>query len=143
MRYMGIDYGAKKVGISLSDEEGTMAFPHAVLPNTSRLIEEVAALIKERDVSAVVIGESRDLSGKENPIAVQARAFARTLEERTGTSVHFEPELYTTQEARQMPDGERTKAGKDVDASAAALILTSFFERTKPHLPPADEPELY
>jgi putative Holliday junction resolvase len=129
MRYIGIDYGSKKVGVALSDEAGTMGFPHRVLLNTSELVNELAKIANEKQVSAVVIGESRNFSGEENPIASDARAFAEELTERTGIPVHFEPETYTTQEARRFPDGTRMPGSPDVDAAAAALILSSFLER--------------
>lgn len=129
MRYIGIDYGSKKVGIALSDEAGTMGFPHGVLPNTSELVSEIAKLVAEKEVGAAVVGESRNFSGEDNPVAARAREFAERLTARTGLPVHFEPETYSTQEARRYPDGTRMPGSPDVDASAAALILTSFLER--------------
>ncbi|MBU6491090.1 Holliday junction resolvase RuvX, partial [Patescibacteria group bacterium] len=68
MRYLGIDYGTKKAGLALSDEAGTMGFPHSIVPTTLRLIDELCALIAKEDVGAIVIGESRTLAGGENPI---------------------------------------------------------------------------
>src|SRR3989344_7883518 len=40
MRYLGIDYGSSKVGLALSDDAGRMGFPHAVITNTSLLVDE-------------------------------------------------------------------------------------------------------
>lgn len=131
MRHLGIDFGTKKVGLALSDEAGTMGFPHTILPNDSRLLEEVAGLIEREGVSAVVIGESLDFSGKENPVAAHARAFADSLSETTGITPVFEPEMLTTQEARRDFEGVRTHGA--VDASAAALILTSYLSRHGNH----------
>lgn len=134
MRYLGIDYGSKKIGLALSDEAGTMGFPREVIPNAGAAAEDrVCELIKDEKVGAVVIGESRDLSGAENPIAAAAAVFAKRIRERTGIRVHFEPETYTSAEARrQFETGEKTRAQKPrspVDASAAALILTSYLSR--------------
>lgn len=129
MRYMGIDYGHKKTGIALSDEAGAMGFPHATRPTDPRLLDDIALLIQEKDVGAAVIGESKDFSGGDNAIAADARTFAEDLKARTGIEVFFEPEMFTTQAARRMPDGTRMDGSPDVDASAAALILTSFLER--------------
>ena len=132
MRYLGIDYGTKKVGLALSDEAGMMGFPHGALPNTSELLEEVTRLVREKGVGAVVMGESRNFAGEENPVAQEAKAFAKALSDATGLPVHFEPELFTTQEARRYPDGSRMEGSPDVDASAAALILSAFLEREHP-----------
>lgn len=130
MRYLGIDYGTKKVGLALSDEAGAMGFPHGVLPNNGRLIDEVLALIERKDVGAVVMGESRDFAGNENRVAADAKAFAQLIERRSNRTVHFEPEMFTTQEARRDFEGIRLPGSPNVDASAAALILTSYLSRT-------------
>lgn len=125
MRYLGIDFGTKKLGLALSDEAGTMGFPHSVISNTPQLLADIRALIEKENVGAVVMGESIGLSGEENPVAKDAHAFAQSLTEETGLPVHFEPEMFTTQEARRLPEGEREIMG-NVDAQAASLILTSY-----------------
>ncbi|MFA5942782.1 MAG: Holliday junction resolvase RuvX [Candidatus Paceibacterota bacterium] len=133
MRYLGVDYGSRKVGLALSDEAGIMGFPHAVVTNTPRLVDEVCALIAREKVGVVVIGESRSLEGGENPIAKDARKFGEQIAERAGVPIFFESEVYTSAEARRLPEKEiKSRAPKkhiDVDASAAALILTSYLTR--------------
>ncbi len=134
MRYLGVDYGSKKVGLALSDEAGTMGFPKGILANTPRLIDELCALIAKENVGAAVIGESRTLLGDENPIAKDARALGTFLTERAGVPVFYESEVFTSTEARRAPEKEiksrRIKRREAIDASAAALILTSFLSRT-------------
>lgn len=139
MRYLGIDYGTKKIGLALSDEAGTMGFPHSIIPNTPRLVDELGALIAKENVGVVVVGESRDLAGGENPIAKDAQTLGTALTEHLGVPVFYESEVFTSAEARRMPEKqEKTRAPKarvNVDASAAALILTSYLSHTKhgPH----------
>lgn len=134
MRYLGVDFGSKKIGLALSDESGAMGFPHSIISNTPKLIEELCALIAKENVGAVVIGESRNLAGGENPIAESARAFGAQITERAGVPVFFESEVFTSAEARRAPAKEpKSRAVKKypaVDASAAALILTSYLSRT-------------
>ena len=132
MRYLGIDYGTKKVGLALSDDAGTMGFPYGIVLNDSRLLDTVLALIEREHVGAIVTGESKDLSGSENPAGTEGRAFASELADRANVPVYFESEMFTTQAARRFPDGTRMKGSPDVDASAAALILTSYFSHTNP-----------
>jgi putative Holliday junction resolvase len=135
MRYLGLDYGTKKIGLALSDDAGTMGFPYAVVPNTSRLAEELQAIIERKDIGAIVIGESRTLAGSDNPVAKAARALGEILERRSGIPVSYESEVYTSAEARRPPEKVgKTRAPKRraaIDASAAALILTSYL--TKHH----------
>ena len=133
MRYLGVDYGSSRVGLALSDEAGTMGFPHTILRNTKRLIDELRVIIAKENIGAVVIGESRTLAGGENPIAEGARAFGSLITEQTGVPVFYESEVFTSAEARRAPAKEiKSRASKkhvDVDASAAALILTSYLSR--------------
>jgi putative Holliday junction resolvase len=127
MRYLGIDYGSKRVGLALSDEAGTMGFPHAVLPNSGLLIDQIKELIERKEVEVVVIGKSEDFSGNDNPIAAKAKAFAALLEQWTSVTVAWEPEMLSSQEARRDPEGVwKHHKGESIDASAAALILTSY-----------------
>ena len=130
MRSLGIDYGTKKIGLALSDEAGTMGFPHAIIP-TADANAYVLELVRNEGIEKVVIGESRDFSGKENPVASAAKTFGDYLKENAGVPVAYEPEMLTTQEARRQHDSaENTRATRrrraNVDASAAALILTSY-----------------
>ena len=135
MRYLGIDYGTKKVGLALSDENAQMGFPHSIVPNTPRLLADVLALMAKEGVTAVVIGDSRDYSGRENAVAAGAQALGALLAERSGLPVFYEWEGLTSAEARRQNDSEeKTRAPKarvDVDSSAAALILTSYLSKQK------------
>ncbi|HFC11114.1 MAG TPA: Holliday junction resolvase RuvX [Candidatus Kaiserbacteria bacterium] len=128
MRYLGIDYGSKKTGIAFSDDAGTMGFPRGVIFTDKNLAERLSKLIGEEKVGAVVIGESKNFDGTDNPIATEARTFARELRSRANVPIFFETEIFTTQEARRLPTGERVSGGV-VDAAAAALILTSYLSK--------------
>lgn len=134
MRYLGVDYGSSKIGLALSDEAGTMGFPHGIISNTPRLIDELCALIAEKNVTAVVIGESRTLAGGDNPIAARARALGDQLTTRAGIPVLYESEVFTSAQALRAPEKEAKsrspKQRKVIDDSAAALILTSYLSRT-------------
>jgi putative transcription antitermination factor YqgF len=138
MRYLGIDYGTKKIGLALSDDAGAMGFPHDILPNDARLLTTIQDLITREHVGAVVIGDSKDFKGIENPVAAEARAVGARLGE-DGTPVHYQTEMLTTQEARRDFEGIRTSGHAIVDSSAAALILTSFLSRTPIAAHPAPE----
>lgn len=124
MRYMGIDYGTKRVGIALSDESGSMAFPHTVLQNTGELLSAITALIEEEGVGHIVIGHSTDSAGNENPVQSAITEFMTDLTLEVGLPVDTIDERYTTQQAvREQGRNEMT------DASAAALILESYLNR--------------
>ena len=136
MRYLGIDYGSKRVGIALSDEMGLMAFPHSILPNNLSLIEEVSNICHKENITAIVLGESHDLSGARNKIMGSIEELKLNLEAETELPVYFQKEFLTTVEARgrsgkEINNAKKVGKGKQasVDASAAALILARYLEK--------------
>lgn len=125
-RLLGIDYGTKRVGVALTDELGSMAFPHAVLANDSSLVKNLCKVISEKNVSEVVIGHSLDKEGQPNSIHSKVEELMMDLTLEVGLPIHLEPELYTTQAALRI-QGRNTMT----DAAAATLILDNFIVRNK------------
>ncbi len=126
MRYLGIDYGTKKVGIAFSDKEGVLAFPFKVLKNlrTYDVLREIKKICEEKEISKIVLGESLDYKGRPNPVMAEIEKFKILLEKEIGLPVIFETEVLTTkQAANSQPES------KKLDASAAALILQSYLDR--------------
>lgn len=126
MRYLGIDYGAKRVGLAISDETGGFAFPLRVLENEKSLIDKISLLCKSNGVTEIVIGESLDFAQKENEIMKEIKPFAENLKKKLGLPVHLHPEFLTSQEADRLQGRNNMR-----DASAAALILRHYLEIKK------------
>ena len=127
MRYLGIDYGHKKVGLAISDEAGSFSFPYQVLPNTLKLLEEIKNICEKEKIEKVVMGESLDLSGVANEIQKDILTFKEKLEQETGLGIVLEREFFTTWEAKRIVDESQTD--KQTDARAAALILKSYLDK--------------
>ncbi len=130
-KYMGIDYGAKRVGVALSDDSGFMAFPKETITNDRTLLPRLIDLVRQGGVSTIVIGESKDKDGKDNSIMHEARAFAGALEHALAVTVYFEPEYYSSVEARRLSAEAGAPPDTPVDAKAAAIILNRYLERIK------------
>ena len=138
MKYLGIDYGTKRVGLALSDDSGTLAFPHEVLANTIGLTAAIEDIIRSEKIDAIVMGESVGLDGVENPVQKKIAGFAEALERRFEVPVHFEKEFMTSYEAhgRQGKEGNNARllkftAPTELDARAAALILQRYLDKQK------------
>lgn len=131
-----MDFGAKTVGVAISDELLLTAQPietitrerETKLRKTFARIEE---LIEEYEVEKIVVGLPVKMNGEEGERCVRTREFAENLERRTGLEVIFEDERLTTVEA----DAVLSEAGvgkerrkKYVDKLAASLILKSYLE---------------
>lgn len=126
MRYLGIDFGLKRIGVAYSDETEGFALPLAVISNTKHAVDDVIAFAQQKLVEAFVVGESKNYSGDENPIMKNIKVFAQLLESKSGLPIYFEPEFMTSAHV------EKLQGKHDLsDASAAALILQSFLERKK------------
>ena len=126
MKYLGIDFGSKKVGFAQSDDEGRLAFPLMIAPNDQTLFKDTLELIREMKFSVVVIGESVDGSGKPNAIAKEARKFGMQIENAIDVIVKFEKEWYSTVEARKQPGNE---GNHEVDDQAAAIVLQRHLDK--------------
>lgn len=121
---MGIDYGTKRVGIALSDEGGTMAFPYGILENTKHLLGEVKAICSKEHVEVVVVGESLNYEGKPNSVMEHIDQFATSLRAETGLPIAHQQEFLSTQQARFFQTEK-----VHVDDSAATIILQSYLDR--------------
>ncbi len=120
MKYLGIDYGTKKIGLAYSDDAGVMAFPLAVIPNDSGAHDRIKEIAKEKEVKGIVIGHSQNHDGSDNPVMEHVHLF---VEELTDYKVVLEPEFLTTVQAKRMSEDSVA------DASAAAIILQSYLDR--------------
>lgn len=136
MKHLGIDYGSKRVGIAISDDMGSLAFPKTIFKNDMSLIDNIVGLCEENNISAIVLGESHDLSGKPNKIMGSIEEFKRNLEGVLDLPIYFQKEFMTTVEARgregkSVNNARKTRKAeqKTADASAAALILQRYLDK--------------
>ena len=146
MRYLGIDYGEKRIGVALSDENGKMAFAHSVIANVGikKVLAKIKKICAESVVGEIILGKSLNYKGEYNPIMEKIELFKIELEKEIGLPVVYENETLTSAEARrplsgprkrppvlskrQSPEKEK-KAMAKIDASAAALILRSHLDK--------------
>ena len=123
-RILGIDYGTKRIGVAVSDEGREFALPVVTVKNTPDLVAEIAKIATQYESKEIVIGESRNYKGEPNAIFQEVEAFKKELE-KLGFIVHLELEFMTSMQAERL-QGKNDKS----DASAAALILQSYLDRT-------------
>lgn len=126
MNYLGIDFGGKRVGLAVGNDTDNIAFPREVVLNNKSLLEKIGEYIEKEQIGSIVLGESKNLDGTPNPIMKNIEEFSVQLRSEYSIPVLFEPETYTSQEA-QLLQGKNEM----IDASAASLILNSFFQRQK------------
>jgi putative Holliday junction resolvase len=144
MKYLGVDYGQKKIGIAISDDRGSMAFPRDIIVNDEKHIEYINHLCDQEEIKNIVIGKSVDYDGKDNSVEKHIAKFIKTLnfenkyiihriDERLTTSListenryHFQKKQTSktfSKNAKSVRDNT-----KNDDAKVAALILQNFLD---------------
>jgi putative holliday junction resolvase len=133
-RIIGIDYGAKRVGVAVSDDQRRFAFARDVCANDGVLLETLATLAEQESADYFVLGEADNPAGGENTIVRRLVIFSEALKVRTGLPVHLVSEAYSSAEARRALE-EKIANRKDkqvaIDAAAAAIILQNHLDRSR------------
>jgi putative holliday junction resolvase len=132
MKFMGVDYGLKRIGIAISDDGGKLAFPQGTISNDSKAFGRIEEIFKNSGGEEIVVGESVNMSGEPNALSARIEVFIKELDRRLKVPIRKQKEFFTTVEARrslsdQKPAGKNKKI--PADASAAALILQRYLDR--------------
>lgn len=129
MKILGIDYGEKRIGVALSDEQSKIAFPYSVLENKGNIVEAVQNIQKKEGFTDVVVGDPGPNALKEKVTsfvkALENEGFRVFLEKEFMTSLHTDMFTKTKPIARQSKQVREVKK----DESAAALILQRFLDK--------------
>jgi len=132
MRYMGIDYGQKRTGLSICDAGEMIASPLKVLTvGQGYLVAGIAEIVKRENVDAIVLGLPLNMDGTSGYQAKLVRAFAAQIKDRIDIPIHFHDERLSSFEAEGKLAGvelTRKKKKARLDAVAAAAILQSFLD---------------
>lgn len=136
MRIMGLDFGSKTVGVALSDPllitaQGLEIIRRKDENKLRQTLARIEEIIKEYDVTEIVLGLPKNMNDSEGPRAMLSREFKEKLERRTGLNVTMWDERLTTVEADNimMEAGIRREDRKEyVDMIAAQLILEGYLE---------------
>ena len=129
-RYLGVDYGSKRVGLAISDGLGLTARPLEVVSRKDT-VDRVREIVAEYDVDTVVVGLPTGLSGGEGASVVEARALGSELEDALDVDVVYVDERFTSRlaESALLESGMRRRDRREkVDKVAAAIILQGYLD---------------
>jgi putative Holliday junction resolvase len=136
-RFLGVDYGSDRVGLSLSDPLGIIAQPIDALKNDPSLVIQIQRLSIREHVKLIVVGMPLNLKGQLAQKAEEVQKFIELLKSQLGIEVVAWDERFTTAIARKTmlsmgtKKKERQKKDGRVDSMAAAIILQGFLDSTK------------
>ena len=122
MKYLGIDYGAKRIGLAVSVEN--IAFPHSVIENGAGVLTGLLAMIEKEKIDGIIVGDTRTVSGAENPVTPAADAFVQELKTHARIPVERAMEAMSSIEASRYAE----KGNEHNDAAAAAVILQRYLD---------------
>lgn len=132
-RILGVDFGERRIGLSVSDPVGITAQPAGTLERRSpeEAVEDIRSLAAERGAGRIVVGLPLNMNGSEGPAARAARGFAESLRRGVGLPVVLWDERLTTAEGESLMRSaglsRRKRAGRR-DGIAAQLILQSYLD---------------
>jgi putative Holliday junction resolvase len=133
-RRLGIDVGTVRVGVAISDVTGTLASPLETVQRRrdESDLDRIADLVVEHEVTEVIVGEPRHLSGASGASAREARAYSRALAGRIGAvPVHLVDERLSTVTAASSlrANGLDSRQQRSViDQAAAVVILQAYLD---------------
>ncbi len=131
-KLLGIDPGAARSGIAITDSAATMAFPRSALASDGSLIDSIAALVREEHVDTVVVGRPVALSGSETASTRAADDLYGALREVLSevSVVQWDERLTTVEAQRSLTQaGRRAKEYREqLDSAAAVVMLQSYLD---------------
>ena len=133
-RVLAIDYGERRLGIALSDPSGRVAQPLTVVERSTdrQAVDSIASLLNDYEVTQIIVGDPRSLSGRAGTQAAKVKKFAAALREACDIPIEMYDERLSSKEARSQlaaagVSGRRVKGL--VDKVAASLFLQSYLDR--------------
>lgn len=136
MRYLGLDFGTKTLGLAISDKMGILSSPFKVLRynDVNELIDELIEIIKEEEVDELVLGLPKNMNNSLGFASERSLNFKELLESKINIKIHLVDERLSTVEAEKYlisTDTKRNKRKKVIDAYAASIILDTYLKSRK------------
>lgn len=132
-RILGLDVGARRIGMAVSDLLGVTAQGIETLQRQNKRTDlaRMKAVIEQYGIAEIVVGHPLRMSGEEGRQAEKIQLFAEDLRKHFGLPVHLFDERLTSVEANRLlreTDLSIEKRGKAVDRMAATLILQGWMD---------------
>ena len=126
---LGIDYGTKRIGLAISDPDGRVAVPRAVMANKGSLaqvIGEIVAAVQQEGIVAIVVGLPKSQRGKTTDMTTKAMEFATALRRAATIPVIMADERMTSSSVLAAPGGI---GSAPIDARAATVLLQDYLDQ--------------
>ena len=128
---LGIDYGEKRIGISISMLNKKIAVPHSIIQysNKENAIEEINEIVEKNKIKLVVLGIPKTLKNEIGFKAKEVLLFRDSLQKKINIDIELEDERLSTVQA--LKSINKNSKNKYVDDSSAAIILNNYLEKLR------------
>lgn len=121
---LGLDYGSKRIGIAVADENSKVALPYKVLENKGAdfVLSELKKIIVVEKISKIIVGLPLSLSGKESKKTKETHEFSAFLAKNFDIPVEMKDERLSSRLADTLAQGAKNSR----DIGAAMVILEDY-----------------
>ncbi len=135
-RFLGLDIGTKRIGVSVSDILCIIAQPlDTVLRQPeANAIEKILELCSKYNISRIIAGLPKNMNGTLGPQAEDVKQFVNLLKEETEIEIFFEDERLTSKQAERSLTAQKKKPSKNkglIDMASAAIILQIHLDKRR------------
>ncbi len=127
MKYIGIDYGTKRTGVAISDDEGRFAvLKETITGDQSAVLYRLHEIVQAEAIDAIVIGLPVNQAGEETQMTQHVEQFITALHERIVLPVHtFDERLTSSLAAQLLGSSKHPKR----DQVSAQIILQNYLDQ--------------
>ncbi len=129
-RVLAIDYGAKRVGLALSDLMQIVGSPFKTITNNSSLILNIQTIIKEKEVGCVIVGLPKSMKGQKTAQTEHVLEFVEKLKDNNINVELIDERLSSISATKALVEqGIKTGHNKSlIDQTAAAIFLQQYLD---------------
>ncbi len=122
MRILSLDYGAKWIGLAISDDNRRLAFAYKTLENDKKLFSDLNNIVTEENIYKIVVGLPLNKQMKPTQQTKETETWAEKLVKNVEVPIDFENEIFTSKAADKL-------GTKNQHSAAAAIFLQSYLDR--------------
>ena len=133
VRFIGLDLGSKKIGVSICDEKQSIATPFKTInkTNTNELIEQLKTIIKENNIGGIIIGNPINMDGSLGKSSQAATDFTKNLSKNITIPITMWDERLSSEAVFKISKkigSNSSNRVKKLDENAAAFILQGVID---------------
>lgn len=136
MRYLGLDFGTKTIGIAISDKTNLISSSYKLIEykdnDYSNAVNEIINIVNDNNITSIVLGLPKNMNNTLGNRAEETIKFKEYIRSKLNIEIILEDERLTTREANKTlieANMSRKKRKKNVDKVAASFILQNYLDR--------------